>query len=168
MASKEVIPEIAPGKGLGSILFGMSVEEVERSNGRAEDASVFDGGEEWTLSLHYPGIDLFFDQSDEFRLSVIEVDEDCSCRLFDEPLFPRNRAGVFELLQRNLTAAELETIEERRDDDLEEIAIDLRALWITFYFNLDDELQEVNWSTFVGADDETVWPNLDATPRGRQ
>lgn len=150
--------EIIPGNGLGSILFGMTVSEVEEILGRAVSASVFDGGGEWTLTIHYPGLDMFFDQSDGFRLGVIELDQEYPCRLFGEPLFPRSRAGVFELLRRNLPGSEIGAIEERRNDELEEVAIDLRALWITFYFNLEDELQEVNWSTFVDANDETVWP----------
>jgi hypothetical protein len=159
MNKREGSLEITPQIGLGPILFGMSVSDVERVQGRANGASVFDGGDEWTLSLHYPGVDLFFDQSEDFRLTVIEVNQEIQCRLFGEPLFPMTRQELFEFLGRNLSETALSEIEERRAEDLEEVAVNLPSILMTFYFSLEDELQVVNWAVLVGPDDETVWPD---------
>ena len=150
--------EVFPGRGSGPIFFGMKVNDVEGILTRASEASVIDGGDEWTLSLRYPGLILFFDQSEDFRLTAIEAEEESECHLFGEPLFPRSLDQVMDLLQLNLSSDELAEIEETSNETLEERILNLSRLAMTFYFDLDGNLKEVNWGVLVGPDDQVKWP----------
>jgi hypothetical protein len=150
--------EVQPGRGLGSILFGMSVTSVEKILGRAANASIFDGGDSWTILLQYRGIGMFFDQSDDFRLGMIEVDRRSRCKLFEEPLFPRTREQVLSLLKSHLRDSDLREIEVRTNKDLEESFIRVRSIGTTFYFDLRDNLTEVSWSVIINQNDELIWP----------
>lgn len=151
--------EVFPAKGLGSILFGMKVTDVERILARAVEASVFDGGNEWTLSLRYPGLTLFFDQSEDFRLTAIEAEEESGAYLFGEPLFPRSVDQIMNLLKSNLTSEEFDEVEETSNEALGEKVLNLSRLAITFYFDLHGNLEEVNWGVLVGSEDQVKWPH---------
>lgn len=151
-------PEILLGKGLGDVRFGMGVREVEDILGRAPEADYYDDGGERTIALRYNGLSMFFHQSDDFRLSVIEVDQSFECCLFGSQLFPSNRDEVLNLLRREFFGNELGRLEESRDEDLDEASLTVHSLWVTFYFDLSGLLQEVNWSVFVDQNDEVAWP----------
>jgi hypothetical protein len=92
MEANPVGLDIVICKGIGQVLFGMFAREVEALLGRADDVDFHEYSDERTITLSYSGMAFFFDQSDNFRLSYIEVDSRCYCHLFGEPLFPRRRS----------------------------------------------------------------------------
>jgi hypothetical protein len=155
--------EIVPGRGFGPVLFGMTVDEAEAVLGPIVDSSLHDDGVERSLHVAYQdvGLHLFFEEEEggEFRLYSIEVDEDCPSDLFGAPLFPKTRDEVDELLRRNLTAADLENVEEETDEDAGEIRFEVFNLGMSFSFDLSsEELTHAGWSVFFDENDEALWP----------
>jgi len=158
--------EIVPGRGFGPVLFGMTVDEAESVLGPIVDSSLHDDGVERSLHLAYQdvGVHLFFEEEEEgeFRLYSIEVDEDCPCDLFGEPLFPKTRGEVDALLRRNLTAGDLEDIEEEADEDAGELRVEALGLGMAFTFDLSsEELIQAGWSVLFDENDEVLWPEAD-------
>jgi len=158
--------EIVPGRGFGPVLFGMTVDEAEAVLGPIVDSSLHDDGGERSLHVAYQdvGVHLFFEEEEggEFRLYSIEVDEDCPCDLFGEPLFPRTRDEVGDLLGQNLTAADLENVEEETDEDAEELRLEALTLGMTFSFDSSsEELVQVGWSVLFDENDEVLWPEAE-------
>jgi hypothetical protein len=158
--------EIVPGRGFGPVLFGMTVDEAEAVLGPIVDSSLHDSGEERSLHVAYQdvGVHLFFEEEEggEFRLYSIEVDEDCPCDLFGEPLFPKTRDEVGDLLRRHLTAADLANVEEETDEDAEEIRFEVFALGMAFSFDRPSEaLTQVGWGVLFDENDEALWPEAE-------
>lgn len=152
------ILEVIPKRGIGPAFFGMSVREVEDVLGRAPEAYLDDDGTERYIVLTYPGAALFFDQSEDFRFASVEVDRECRCDLLGEPLFPRFLDQTRTLLHSHYSEEEMGPILEKRNEDVEELSLNLPSLRMTFYFNLSDELQQMQWSVAFGPDDEIEWP----------
>ena len=157
MVSGSTRYSIALTEGLGDVLFGMSVTQVEEVLGRGDSATTYDLFDEWSFVLNYQGMALFFDSHEGFRLQSIEVGQDCQCTLFGLPLFPCSKGDVLRVMGENLSAEELE-YEETSDQDLEESSLLFRGLASTFYFDLEGNLQELHWGVRVGADGVIEWP----------
>jgi hypothetical protein len=158
--------EIVPGRGFGPVLFGMTVDETEAVLGPIVDSSLHDDGVDRSLHVAYQdvGIHLFFEEEEggEFRLYSIELDEACPCDLFGEPLFPKTRAEIGELLERHLPAADLEDVEEETNEDAQEIRFEVLTLGITFSFDLEsEELVQVGWGALFDENNEPIWPETD-------
>lgn len=159
--------EIVPGRGFGPVLFGMTVDEAEAALGPIVDSSLHDEGDARSLHVAYQdlGIHLFFEEEEggEFRLYSIELDDACPCDLFGEPLFPKTRTEITQLLERHLTAADLEHIEEETDEDVEEIRVEVVALGLTFSFDQSsEELVQVGWGALFDENNEVLWPEEEA------
>jgi len=158
--------EIVPGRGFGPVLFGMTIDEAEAVLGPIVDSSLHDDGVDRSLHVAYQdvGVHLFFDEEEggEFRLFSIEVDEACPCDLFGEPLFPKTRAEVDELLRRHLAAADLEHVEEETDEDTEETRFEVVTLGMTFSFDQSsEELVQVGWGALFDENNEVLWPETE-------
>jgi hypothetical protein len=154
--------EILPGQGIGVIRFGMTRAEIEEKLGKPLDASVEEDESYSWLVLEYPeGLYLFFDSEEDFRLSSLEVDRRFPCTLFTEQLVDKNREQVLELLNRQLSRHQIVSIEEEEDEDLQYKSIWISSLGVRFYFDLSDELQEVQWGPLFGSDDGIIWPESD-------
>lgn len=152
--------EIILGVGLGPLRFGLLIGEVEEILGPPTECSDEDEGEYSYKSLDYvaEGINLTFDKDQGFRLSTIEVDSWATCILFGEPLFPRTREQVLDLLHRNLPPEEFLSIEEDESEGLEQASTRVPSLRATFYFDLSGSLEQLQWGPFWSADDEIIWP----------
>jgi hypothetical protein len=156
--------EVLPGRGFGPVFFGMTIDEAEVALGPIVESTLRDDGGERSLHVAYSdvGIHLFFEEGGdggEFLLYSIEVDEDCPCDLFGEPLFPKSRDQVAELLDRHLTEDGLAEIEEERDEETQEIRLEVFPLGMTFYFDLtSEELTQVHWGVLFDENDEEIWP----------
>lgn len=149
--------EILPGKGLGPLRFGMSIEETQAVLGPPVKTLAEEDDMDSRMLL-YEGLALSF-PVEEWRLDTIEVDRELSPRLFGVEVFSLGREGVIELLRRHLKPSDLEGLTETRDEDLEEIAIRAGTVCLTFYFDLEDVLHEVQWGPFWDLDaDEVIWP----------
>jgi len=103
---------IVPGQGLGSIRFGMTEREVESILGEAPVPEFERDGELSYVRMEYPGKDLniYFSQENEFRLDSLIAFENPICELFGEPLFPRRKDKLLDLLQRNLAQENVKVI----------------------------------------------------------
>ena len=159
---------VRPGIGLEDVLFGQSVEDVERLLGPAPKSSFERDDDESTRILEYPteSMFLFFYEEDgrrgedAFRLWSIEVALAAGgyC-LFGMPLHGVSRDAVIDLLSRHLSPAEMKDIEEEPfDETIEESAPSVPALKATFYFDQDGILEDLHWGPFFGSDDEVIWP----------
>ena len=133
--------EILPGKGFGPLRFGMTIGDVSQILGRPEQGSVLDLFDEWSLVLRFRGLDLFFDQSEDFRLSSVEANERSNCILFGEILVPSHPSQASRSPSKGARTAEGVEIQETRNEDLEEVALRIPSIGITFYLNLKGKLQ---------------------------
>jgi hypothetical protein len=158
MTKKSVRPGVIFGRGIGEILFGMTVKVVESTIGRADGASISDSGDQWILTLRYPGLDLVFDAEDDFRLSIIEVGRGSRCSLFGKVLFPSSLARVRELLQENLPGDLNNLCELVPNPEIKEQALILASCGVAFYFDLSGQLRSVSWRVPFGPKDEPEWP----------
>lgn len=92
------------GIGLEDVLFGQSVEEVERSLGPAPECSFEKDEDDSIRALAYPadGVHLFFHEGDGFRLGSIEVSLAAGVYgLFGTPLRAVGKEDVIDFLGRN-------------------------------------------------------------------
>jgi len=150
--------EVLPGQGLGPVRFGMSVREVEELLGRSDKATFFDDDGDRTIDLAYTGGNLFFHQENDFRLTNIEIDRECRCRFLGQYLFPRTRLQLMELLRQCLPEGDLARFRVTTNEDIEEVTLKFPTLRLNFYFDLNGNLQEVNWGVFINKRDEIEWP----------
>jgi hypothetical protein len=155
--------EVVPGRGLGPVRFGMTIDEVEAALGPIVESTLYDEADR-SLQVAYRdfGIHLFFDEVEEggeLLLYTIEVDEDCPCDLYGEPAFPKTREEVYRLLERNLPPDLLDEVEEEEDEENEEIRLQVPPLGVAFFFDLSsEELTQVQWGVLFDETDEEVWP----------
>ena len=152
---------IRPGIGLGDVLFGQSVEDVERLFGPAPE-SEFERDDEGSVhTLAYPadGVHLFFYEEDGFRLGSIEISLAAGVYcLFGVPLHAVDKKAVIDLLGRHLSPAEMKDIKEELLEALEQSALSVPVLKATFYFDQDGTLEDLNWGPLFDPDDEVIWP----------
>ena len=159
---------IRPGIGLEDVLFGQSVEDVERLLGPAPESSFDRDDDESTRTLAYPaeGICLFFHEEDDrrredgFRLWSIEVAlaAEAYC-LFGVSLHAVDKKAVRDLLGRRLSPAEMKDIKEELFEAIGESALSVPALGATFYFGQDGILEDLHWGPLFRPDDEVIWPS---------
>lgn len=89
-------------KGLGSVLFGMPVEEVVALLGEAEEVECVDNAaDETTTILHYEdgALTLFF-EGENPTLECIDLSVD-NATLFGNNVFDRNEKEIVQLMVKN-------------------------------------------------------------------
>lgn len=86
---------IVLGKGLDDLPFGATQEQVEAVLGKPEETDELDLKGEKSIAWHFweLGISVNFDESQDFRLSSIDVASP-EVLLFDEPLIGKTEAEV--------------------------------------------------------------------------
>jgi hypothetical protein len=155
------IKNVRPGIGLEDLLFGQTVEGVERLLGPAPESSFERDDDGSTRTLVYPdnGIVLFFSEKDDFRLTSIEISLAAGVYyLFGMPLLGVDKKAVIDLLGRRLSPVEMRDVKEELFEAIEESAISVPALGATFYFGHDGILEDLHWGPLFGPDDEVIWP----------
>jgi hypothetical protein len=143
--------ELLPGRGLGPLLFGMTVAEVEQLLGPASD-SIFEEDGEYSyvqLSYHAEAIFPFFHKESEFRLDSIEIEPRGGFVLFGEPLFSMHRGSLVSLLERHLPQHELDSAETWTLESSDQTALWIESLDMSFYFDSLGILTEVQWGPVV-------------------
>lgn len=154
--------EIEPGVGLGKIHFGMTASEVEAIMGRADDAVLYDEGNDRSLDLSYErGIFFSFRQSENFRLLAIEVGRPFPCRLFGAKIDSITLENVDEIfLAAGIPRQTVDVASTTREESLEVIIRSYDDLGMLVYFGLDGHLQDVNWGVLFDSEDKVIWPSL--------
>lgn len=155
---------ILPGVGLGSILFGMMETEVNAilgepsSREQFEDDDVADIGDV-DVCYRELGIVLFFHAEEENRLSSLEIDSRCECRLFGFDPFSLTKAALIELLSsRSIPGHGRKEEAPTEEDCVFQTAVNFCHLGMTLYFGEDEKLEDIMWGVLVDENDEIVWP----------
>ena len=93
--------EIKPGIGISTLLFGMSMAEVEMELGKPEEIVKLDDIKEFQSTVwHYwdNGFSLFFDEQDNKRFCCVEIDNS-DTSIWGKNIFTLNENQIIELFK---------------------------------------------------------------------
>lgn len=148
--------EINPGKGLGPIEFGTTLEELEGILGPPEWESSYDDG---SLHLSYDrlGLTLFFDLDEAPGLVAMEVDSSSPCTLLGSHLSPLHIRDVEEilrpLLQDGTSLAKGPVVHLEGDGSRR---VHYASLALDLFFGEDNILTELLWGPFIEDENEAT------------
>lgn len=153
------LQEIIPGKGLGTLRFGASRDEVKNTIGQADEVEKYSLDEfdsDDTEAWHYDekGISLSFDQEYEWKLSSIAVSGD-DYQLDGVKLVGKTIDEIEELCE-SKGWGELMEDEEIAEEEAGIAMLHLEEKGISFWFE-EDKLSEVQLSPLY-VNDQIVWP----------
>lgn len=156
---KAHLKEIRPGKGLGTLLFGKSREQVKAMLGKPEEVerySLSDEEGDATEAWHYDdlGLSLSFDEEFGWKLSSIAVSS-ADFTLDGQSLIGKNKAEVMEAFRAN-EWGELEEDVEVSEDDPDSCLMHVDESRISLWFE-QDELTEIQIGPFY-RNEEIIWP----------
>lgn len=141
---------VLPLKGLGELYFGMSMEEMAKIMGEADDVEeIVDDDDFNTTVLNFTelGVSIFFEGDEAPALSCIEVDNK-NCEIFGRKAFEMNKEDLVAHMKSNgfedLDADEEEWGEKR---------ISFEDGLIDFYYS-DNELTTINFGVLVNEQGE--------------
>ncbi len=161
MYIKEVVMvpnfKVNPGIGIGAVRFGMYQNEVKEILGEPEEISEdTDFEEEVDITWYYNGGEFIacFDETDDYKLSLVEVDDN-RVELFGQKLLGMSlEAAKKFLIENNIT----DLAEESLDD---EIILSSSEFGFDFYFD-DNRLNSVQLSPLYKDDNTIDWPDKKA------
>ncbi len=121
-------------KGIGTIQFGMPVEEIVATLGTADEVeSIDNAADESTTVLRYNDLGLtLFCEGDNPALSCIDVAND-DCTLFGEPVFDLDERAIVRLMVSHDI-----TEEDADEEDWGERRITFPQANVDFYFDQGD------------------------------
>ncbi len=152
--------EILPGIGLSSIKFGMTRPEVEKVLGKPDEqeiSSYSDDDENMNDSwvYHELGLDLSFDEDDDWRLVILSVSSE------DYTLMGKDLMGMaMDDLMNELTDLKIEDLEIEdmsSEENPDHKLISSEATGLNFWLQ-DGELEEIQWGPNFIDDDTIDWP----------
>lgn len=153
--------EIKLGRGLKSIQFGSTKDEVEKAMGKPNVIDTFSNedpelGE--THVFHYDELSLSFtfEEMDEFKLGMISVNDD-NFLIRDIIRTGMKKQQVLDALEElNMTEYGEEDHSNAENPNHTLIAIDEKSLYLWFD---NDKLSEIQWFPFYDEDEEIIWPS---------
>ncbi|RYZ49298.1 MAG: hypothetical protein EOP49_16600 [Sphingobacteriales bacterium] len=156
---KENIKEIRIGKGLGSLTFGNTREQVKAilgDPGEVERYSLSEFEEDETEAWHYDdlGLSLSFDQDNDWRLSSLAISSE-EYTLEGSPLIGRNKEEILAEFKERSWGTTVEDEEVAREDPGNSL-IHVDEASMSLWFE-DGELTELQIGPFY-KNDEVVWP----------
>jgi hypothetical protein len=150
--------KIIPGKGIGDILLGMKIADVEKILGKPDDKEVVeyeDGENSCTLYYFDLQVDLTFESDDEDRLSFISVENE------QFSIEGKIKVGQSKEEVKNhckaLGFSEPELEDMSSDDVPNQELLSLDHENINFWFT-DDQLDEIQIGPFWEDDETPIWP----------
>ena len=151
--------EIMPGKGLGTLRFGATREQVKNTIGDADEVEKYSLDEfdsDDTEAWHYDekGISLSFDQEHDWKLSSIAVSGE-EYKLEGNQLIGKSVEEIEDLCEKQ-GWGELQEDEEIAEEEAGIAMLHLEEKGISFWFE-DDVLSEVQLSPLF-VNDQIVWP----------
>lgn len=156
--------EVHLGRGLGPLLFGISMKEAMGLMGGPPDDERDEDGSR-LLEYGYRGTALFFHAEEGDRLSGIEVDSVSGALLFGRNVFQMGRLEVTELLRSEQGDA--------MDDASSVVHLDpfgtrltVRPLSLDLYFDSGNRLVEIHWGPFIDSAGDFIWPDHSGQTRG--
>ena len=147
--------EIKPGEGFGKLRFGASMDDVEKSLGKAEDIEKLEEVEDYkNIIWHYwsRGYSLFFDVMRKQTFTCVEIDNHDAI-LWGEKIFEMNEKEIIVLFK-SKGYSQLDT--EKHEWGEKRLSFD-DAL-IDFYFE-DGILVSVNYGVFGEDKKIIIFPN---------
>ncbi|MFZ1750485.1 MAG: hypothetical protein WAU01_09845 [Saprospiraceae bacterium] len=159
---KEIIREIIPNSGIGSIKFGMTREEVKHIIGKPDEIENLPGFEEEVNdeleSWHYDEheFSLVFDADYDWKLVSVAVSDPFFIFFGKHPI-GMSKNELMELLDTaGVTISNVEDVSDDENPDLELLESDDAGMMI---WMSDDEVIEIQILPDVEEDGETlVWP----------
>lgn len=146
--------EIKLGEGLGSLKFGLSMEQVKKQMGEPEeieDSTADDEFEHKVWNYWEDGYSFYFDKEDDYRLSCIET-ANPEITLFGKEIFGMSASEIEKMLaSKGVTDPDKETL------DTGETRISYEKEMIDMYFE-NDELVAINFGVYITDDMEVQWP----------
>jgi hypothetical protein len=150
--------KIIPGKGIGNILLGMKIADVEKILGQPDDKEVIeydDGENSCTLYYFDLQVDLTFESDDDDRLSFISVENE-QFSLEEKIKIGQSKEEVKSLCKTlNYSQPELEDMSSDEIPNQELLSYDNEN--INFWFT-DDKLDEIQIGPFWKDDETPIWP----------
>lgn len=144
-------------RGLGQLRFGETQNNIRATIGEPTDIERFgDGDVHWSFRLF--GITLFFASDDEGRLSAVEITSEADAWLFGRRLSEMHLFEVIELLKSNDVMVADPSTHTQLDRDIDEIAVTIRPVAATFYFDRYKRFRSLNYGVCVDAGDAVRWP----------
>jgi hypothetical protein len=154
------LKDIRIGKGIGTLMFGSTREQVKQILGEPSEVEKYslsevdsDNTEAWHYDEH--DLSLSFDEENDFRLSSIAISGE-GYTLEGQPLIGRKKPEVFEQFKANKWGEPEEDEEVRKESGdccLYHIDDSSMSLWFE-----NDELTEVQIGPFY-KNEEIVWPH---------
>jgi hypothetical protein len=150
--------KIIPGNGIGNVLLGMKIADVEKILGQPDDKEVIeydDGENSCTLYYFDLQVDLTFESDDDDKLSFISVE--------NEQFSIEGRIKVGQSKEEvknhckalNYSEPELEDLSSDEAPNQELLSFDIEN--INFWFT-DDKLDEIQIGPFWKDDETPIWP----------
>jgi hypothetical protein len=150
--------EIIPGRGVGNILLGMKMKDVENILGQPDDKEeiTYDDGETSCTYYYYDlKMDLTFESDDDNRLSFISVEGE-EFNLKGKIKIGETKENVIQYC-RELAFSLPEEEDMSSDDVPNQILVALDNENINFWFT-DNKLDEIQLGPFWKDDDTPIWP----------
>lgn len=149
------------GRGLGSINFGISKDDLEEILGEPDHIDSFENedpnlGETHVWSYEKQQLSFTFEELDQFRLGMISTHGD------QQTLREIMRIGMKkQLVLDTLEEVNLTNYAEEDHSNLDNpnhtlVAIDEKSLYLWFD---DDILSEIQWFPYYDEDEEIIWPS---------
>ena len=156
---KENLKEIRIGKGLGTLTFGNTRQQVKAMLGEPTDIekySLSDTDDDSTESWHYDELDLSlsFDEENDWKLSSIAVSNE-EYTLEGISLIGRKKPDVLAEFEKRQWGAPEED-EEIREDDPNNCLMHIDKSSMSLWFE-NDELTELQIGPFY-KNDGILWP----------
>lgn len=152
--------DILLGRGLEAIQFGCSKDDVEQVLGDPDHVESFEdeeleSGESHVFQYDEYGLSFTFDESEQFKLSMIGTQSD-KFLLRDLIRTGMKKQAVLDALEEltffDYTTEDMSSIEEPNQ---EMVAVDDKSLYLWF---VNDVLSEIQWFPLYDEDDEIIWP----------
>jgi hypothetical protein len=150
--------EIIPGKGIGNILLGMKIADVEKILGKPDDKEVIeydDGENSCTLYYFDLQVDLTFESDDDDRLSFISIENE----QFSIGGKVKVGQSIDEVknLCKTLNFGEPELEDMSSDDAPNQKLLSYDDENINFWFT-DNSLDEIQIGPYWKDDETPIWP----------
>lgn len=149
--------EIKIGKGLNTVLFGISRDTFKKQMGEPTEIDAYDAGEDdneyLTEAWHYDNLEISasFDEEDDWRLTTLSTSADYAT------LNGKKLIGLtVEELKEVVAPLELEEPEVEELEDKQTL-VSYLASCINFWFE-NGKLSEVQWGVQWKDEDTPKWP----------
>jgi len=143
--------EVKIGIGLSDVIFGMSIENVEKNLGKPNKISETDKPDGIVFYYNEPMIKVKFDKEFDSKLYSFEVFNP-GMEMFGRKIMGKQKSEIEDMLNK------LEYLCEYEDYVFFETLF-CQKIWTTFAFQFD-KLRSIEFSPLIDQNDEIIWPEI--------